>query len=448
MRRLRIAVVGSGISGLAAAWLLSQRHSVSLFEAEPRLGGHCHTVNVAVPGGSVAVDTGFIVSNSWTYPNFTALMDYLDQPMVETQMSFSVSMDRGRHEYCGNSLGTLIGRSRQWFDPRHWRMIADIVRFYRSAESKAPLMPDDMTLGEFLVLEGYGDSFMRRHILPMAGAIWSATPEQIAQYPVKAFVRFFANHKLFELGQRPKWRTVEGGSQAYVSKLVADGRFQMRTSSPAARVRRSPFGADVVLASHETFAFDHVVIATHAPQALALLDEPDADERSLLSLFKTSRNDVILHRDPTHMPRARRFWSAWNYRSNDAKADSRLEVTYWMNTLQKLSSPVQHFVSLNPQAPIPDHLVDRKLVYHHPVFSTEALSAQKELWSLQGKRRTWFCGAWFGSGFHEDGLQAGLAVAEELGGLMRPWVVSEPSGRIHIGAASEPLPNPLVQAAE
>ena len=213
MNRLRIAVVGSGISGLSSAWLLSQRHDVTLFEADSRLGGHSHTVDTAVSGKTIAIDTGFIVCNSWTYPNFMALMDYLDQPLIETQMSFSVSMNQHRYEYSANSLATLMGSVRQWLSPSHWRLIAELVRFYRRAETDAKTISADVTLGQYLKHAGYGESFIRCHILPIAGAIWSSTPDQIAAYPFKAFVEFFSNHRLFALGNRPNWCTVAGGSR-------------------------------------------------------------------------------------------------------------------------------------------------------------------------------------------------------------------------------------------
>ena len=447
MKKIRIAVVGSGISGLSAAWLLSQRHDVTLLESEARLGGHSHTVTVNDGIRDVAVDTGFIVSNTWTYPNFTALMDYLDVAMTDTAMSFSVSAENGRYEYSGEHLGTLLGTARQWVSPRHWRMMADLVRFYRTAERRAPLLPDSMTLGEFLVLENYGDSFMRRHILPMAGAIWSSTPDEVAAYPLRAFVRFFANHKLFALGNRPDWRTVTGGSQEYVKRLAADSHFSVRLSVPVARIRRERGAALVKLQAGDTLDFDAVVLATHADQALRLLADPSPEERDLLRPFKTSPNRVLLHRDPRLMPRNRRFWSAWNYRGDDSGHDSRLSVTYWMNSLQKLETPDQYFVSLNPQAEPAPELTHGSWLYRHPLFNTETLAAQKELWSLQGLNRTWFCGAWFGAGFHEDGLQAGLAVAEQLGGLSRPWRVTSPSGRIHVSGGAEDLSHPVPESA-
>lgn len=448
MKKIRIAVVGSGISGLSAAWLLSQKHDVTLFEADGRLGGHAHTVTVASNGRPLAIDTGFIVSNTWTYPNFTALMDYLGVAMTDTAMSFSVSADRGRYEYSGDHLGTLLGTARQWVSPSHWRMMADLVRFYRTAENLAPQLPDDMTLGQFLHQQGYGEAFMYRHILPMAGAIWSSTPVEVAAYPVRAFIRFFSNHKLFALGNRPEWRTVTGGSQEYVTRLAADSRFASRLATPIRKIRRHSRGADLHLPGGAIETFDAVVLATHADQALALLADPTPQERDLLAPFKTSENRVLLHRDSTLMPRVRRFWSAWNYRGTDGSHDRRLAVTYWMNALQKLDTPVDHFVSLNPQQDPAPHLIDGTWMYRHPLFNAETLAAQKELWSLQGVLRTWYCGAWFGAGFHEDGAQAGLAVAEQLGGLSRPWKVKEPSGRIHLRQPLPPAEPALRLAAE
>ena len=448
MKKIRIAVVGSGIAGLSAAWLLSQRHDVTVLEAEGRLGGHAHTVQVNSGGNLIPVDTGFIVCNSWTYPNFMALMQHLDVGMTRTAMSFSVSAENGRYEYSGDNLGTLLGTARQWASPSHWRMIADLVRFYRSAEKKAPLMPEAMTLGQFLEQESYGRTFMYRHILPMAGAIWSSTPDEVAAYPLRAFVRFFANHKLFELGHRPDWCTVTGGSTEYVRRLAAASRFQARLSTPVQRIRRHASGADVILPGGVTETFDAVVLATHGDQALRLLADPTPDELALLSPFKTSVNRVLLHRDATLMPRTRRFWSAWNYRGDESGHDQRLSVTYWMNALQKLPTETQHFVSLNPQTEPASRLVDGAWTYHHPLFNAETLAAQKDLWSLQGVRRTWFCGAWFGAGFHEDGAQAGLAVAEQLGGVARPWRVADPSGRIHVKEVAQPLPQSFAIAAE
>jgi uncharacterized protein len=446
--KLKIAVVGSGISGLSCAWALSQRHDVTLIEADNRIGGHAHTVTVQTETGPVAVDTGFIVFNTWTYPNFTALMDYLDQAITPTQMSFSVTADGGRYEYSGNHLGTLFGSARQWFSPSHWRMMLDLLRFYRSAEAHVNVVRQGTSLGQYLSDYGYGEHFIQRHILPMSGAIWSATPDQIAAYPFHAFIRFFSNHRLFILGDRPDWQTVTGGSREYVTKLIEDSRFTTRVSSPVSKVKRQRDGVQLKFANGSSDLFDQVVLATHADTALEVLAEPSAMEQEVLSVFKTSANTVYLHRDEKLMPGNKRFWSGWNYRLQAQHKAISPEVTYWMNALQKLSSPEQHFVSLNPVVKPDENLIDGTYHYRHPLFNEATLAAQKHLWSLQGVDRVWYCGAWFGSGFHEDGLQAGLAVAEQLGGLRRPWNVENESSRIHLHNAPQVLPGALAEAAE
>jgi uncharacterized protein len=446
--RLKIAVVGSGISGLSCAWLLSQRHDVTLFESENRLGGHAHTVDVQTKDGPVSVDTGFIVFNTWTYPNFTAMLDYLDQEKVATQMTFSVSAEGGRYEYSGDHLGTLFGTSRQWASPKHWKMMLDLLRFYKKAEAHAKLVPCGTSIGQYLTDYGYGDAFVKRHILPMAGAIWSSTPEQIAAYPFHAFIKFFANHKLFILGNRPDWQTVKGGSRQYVRKLFEDGRFTVRLNAPVLRAVRRLNKVELCFADRATQEFDHIVLATHGDTALQLLADPSPDEVDLLSPFKTSLNQVYLHRDASLMPSTRRFWSGWNYRMPQGETELSPEITYWMNALQKLESPEQHFVSLNPKHRPHDDLTDGGYQYRHPIFNEATMEAQKSLWSLQGVNRIWFAGAWFGSGFHEDGLQTGLAVAEQLGGVRRPWNVKDESYRIHLTPTQMPLPQQFAEAAE
>jgi uncharacterized protein len=446
--KLKIAVVGSGISGLSCAWALSQRHDVTLIEGERRIGGHAHTVDVKTRDGLVAVDTGFIVFNSWTYPNLTAMMDYLDQDVTATQMSFSVKAEQGQYEYSGDHLGTLLGTPRQWLSPSHWRMMFDLVRFYRNAEAHVEHVRVGTSLGQYLSDYGYGEHFIQRHILPMSGAIWSASPEQIANYPFHAFIRFFTNHRLFILGNRPDWQTVTGGSREYVTKLAQDARFKTRLSSLVTRVDRQREAVMLSFADGQNERFDQIVLATHADQALAIVQQPTRREHELLSQFQTSANTVYLHRDESLMPRNRRFWSGWNYHMPKEAKASTPDVTYWMNALQKLDSPDQHFVSLNPKT-LPDAaLVDGMYNYRHPIFNEATLQAQRELWSLQGVDRVWYCGAWFGSGFHEDGLQAGLAVAEQLGGVRRPWNVENESSRIHVHAAPQPLPGAHVEAAE
>jgi predicted NAD/FAD-binding protein len=439
---LKIAVIGSGISGLSCAWALSQKHHVTLIEQDNRLGGHTNTFSVTQPDGSfLGVDTGFIVHNPAAYPNFVGLLDYLDVDYVETDMTFAVSLREGGFEYNGNNLVSLLGRTKQWFSPTHWRLVYDLVRFYKTSLGHAE--GNTQNLGDYLKSQNYSAAFINQHILPIAAAIWSSSTGNLAKYPFAAFIRFFANHNLFELGNRAPWRTVKGGSKTYVDRLVADAKFGVKLSHPVASVERQ-FDHNIVIAADGTReAYDHVVFATHADQALQLLAEPTTEEENLLRHFKTSANRALLHSDAALMPKRKRFWAAWNYMGGRAQ---EVSVTYWMNALQRLNCKTDYFVSLNPLTE-PKNII-AEFNYRHPIFTLQTLEAQKKLWSLQGKQNTWFCGAWFGAGFHEDGLQAGLAVAEQLGAVRRPWNVANESGRITITDARPDFTNSLAQAAD
>jgi len=429
----RIAVIGSGISGLSAAWLLGQRHEVTLFEADSRLGGHSNTLEV----NGLAVDTGFIVFNEATYPNLIALFDHLGVASRLTQMGFAVSLDDGRLEYSGGDLGGLFAQKRNLVSPRFWRMMADLVRFYRQAPRDLPAI-GALSLGDYLERLGIGAAFRDDHLYPMAAAIWSTPVARIGDYPAASFVRFCENHGLLNLGARPAWRTVDGGSRAYVAALAGAFSGQVALGSPVSHVRRLPHGVELV-ARGERLRFDHLVIATHADQALAMLDDADPAERAVLSAFSYRPNRALLHSDAALMPQRRRVWSAWNYASRGGTDDRELSVTYWMNRLQAwLPEEFPLFVTLNPLDEPDPAKVHAQVDYAHPVFDAAAGRAQGELWGLQGRRRTWFCGAHFGAGFHEDGLQAGLAVAEQLGGVRRPWRVADESGRIQLGKPAEP----------
>ncbi len=444
MKIRHVAVIGSGISGLSAAWLLSKRHRVTLIEADNRPGGHSNTVDCEVDGVDVSVDTGFIVYNPPAYPNLTALFRHLEVPTAPSNMSFAVSMGNGAYEYAGSGLSQLIGQAGNLLSPGHWRLIRDIPRFFNTTMAKLPGLPEDMTIAQFLKSEGYSDFFMERHLLPMAGAIWSAAPGDMRDYPARAFLKFFDNHGLLKITGRPLWRTVKGGSREYVSRLIRDGLFETRLRTPIAAIRRGPEGVTLRSAAGEEQSYDDVVIAAHADHALAMLSDASPEERRLLEAFRYSRNRAILHRDPRLMPRRKRLWSSWNYLSEfPPHAATTSAVTYWMNKLQPLPVSAPLFVSLNPQEEPDAAKVLAEFDYAHPIFDPAAMRAQKELWRIQGTRSTWFCGAYCGSGFHEDGIQAGLAVAEMLGGVRRPWQVENESGRIYLSPrhpASAPFP--------
>ncbi len=447
--RKSIAVIGSGISGLGAAWLLSRHHDVTVFEAATRPGGHSNTVDVPGLVGSAAVDTGFIVYNSASYPNLIALFDHLGVETAPTSMSFAVSLDRGGYEYAGTGVATLFGQPSNIVRPAHWRMIRDMLRFFREAPGLLAAAADErLTLGRYLAEAGYSDAFVERHILPMAAAIWSTPSRDVLAFPAAAFVRFFVNHGMLQVRGRPEWRTVVGGSREYVRRLLAATKGDVRLGDAAARMTRRSDGVTVSTASGER-AFDACVIATHADDALALMADADSDERQLLGAFRYCPNRAVLHRDAALMPRRRRLWSSWNYLDNGVGRGAPLSVTYWMNKLQPLGAATQDlFVTLNPIRAIKAEDTIATFDYRHPLFDTGAITAQRQLWRLQGRRNTWFCGSYFGYGFHEDGLQSGLAVAEDIGGVRRPWIVPQESGRIQLRPAGHPVRDRELEAIE
>ena len=451
-RRLDIAVIGTGIAGLSAAWLLDTRHRVTVYEQNNYVGGHSQTSDVQVGTRRVAVDTGFIVYNPVNYPNLVALFDHLDVPTKASDMSFAASLDDGALEYAGTDLNGLFAQRRNLLRPRFYRMLADLMRFYRQATALGETAAlGEQSLGDFLHEHRYGDAFVNDHLLPMGAAIWSSSAAQMLAFPVASFVRFFRNHGLVQLSGRPHWRTVDGGSREYVRRLTAGFAERIHCADPVVRVRRDDHGVEIRTAGGLSRRHDHVVMACHSDQALALLESPADDERRLLGAIRYQPNRAILHTDPALMPVNRRAWASWNYIGTPGGKDGQqLCVTYWMNLLQSLDTPEPLLVTLNPTRPVdPGHTI-ATFDYLHPVFDRAAMAAQSELWSLQGRRNTWYCGAWFGYGFHEDGIQSGLAVAEQLGGVRRPWRVADESGRIHLPAqqpASDAQPAPPARAA-
>ena len=448
MNYLKIAVIGSGISGLSAAWLLSQRHAVTLIEENARIGGHANTVDCVTPEGRVAVDTGFIVYNSSTYPNLTALFDYLNVATSPSDMGFGVSLRAGSYEYSGAGACQLLGNISNLANPRHWRMVRDLVRFFRTAAQQAKRISEDVSLGQFLSGHGYSQDFINLHLLPVAGAIWSSAPNQMLDYPATCFLRFFENHGLLNFYERPQWRTVTGGSREYVQRLVSDSRMRIITSCPVRSIVRRAESVTLLGASGYVETFDHVVIATHADQAHSLLASPTPAEDDCLAAFSYSTNRAVLHRDESLMPRRRRFWSSWNYVSDGDAGCGSSTITYWMNALQPLAIKTNLFVTLNPQREPASDGVAQEFSYTHPIFNQKTGRIQRQLWSLQGHNRTWFCGAHFGAGFHEDALQSGLAVAEQLGSTLRPWNIQNQNGRIHVSPTEQRSTSYYLEAAE
>ena len=419
---LQIAVIGTGIAGMAAAWLLAPRHDVTVFEAAPRVGGHSNTVDVPGPGGAEPVDTGFIVYNEANYPNLVALFDHLGVRTRPSDMSFAVSLRDGAVEYAGSPRG-LFAQPGNALRPRHWAMIRDTLRFYRAAPAVLA-RPDaaTLTLGAYLREGGYSRAFVADHLLPMAAAIWSTAADDMRRYPAAAFVRFCLNHGLMRVGGRPTWRTVAGGSRAYVAALTASYAHRIRRGVGVRQLSREDGGVTVATDDGRTMRVDHAVLATHADQALALLRHPTPAERRVLGAFRYTTNRAVLHTDARLMPRRRRVWSSWNYLGG-AEGDARREVcvTYWMNRLQGLDPRRDVFVTLNPyRTPDPASVV-AAFDYDHPSYDAATLAAQPLLAHIQGRDRLWFCGSYFGAGFHEDALSSGLAAAEALGGARRPW---------------------------
>ena len=409
---MKIAIIGTGISGLTAAWQLHRQHELTLFEANDYIGGHTHTVDVEVGGRQYAIDTGFIVFNDWTYPNFIALLDELGVASQATMMSFSVRCERTGLEYNGDNLNTLFAQRRNLFRPSFYRMIRDILRFNR----EAPALlngTSDLSLNAYLREKSYSREFCAHYILPMAASIWSAETALVGEMPARFFVQFFKNHGLLSVKHRPQWRVIQGGSRSYVERLTAPFRDRIRLNCPVAMVSREP--SQVLIKSKDSPAetFDAVIFACHSDQALRLLADATDPEREILGAIPYQENEAVLHTDIRLLPRRRRAWAAWNYHL-PTQPQARVAVTYDMNILQSLDTAETFCVTLNRSAAIDPARILYRTTYHHPVFTEASVAAQARRAEISGVNRTGYCGAYWSYGFHEDGVNSGLAVVRDL----------------------------------
>ncbi len=415
---MRIAIVGTGISGMVAAYLLHRDHEITVFEAADYIGGHTNTVEVRMEGQTYAVDTGFIVFNDWTYPNFIALLRKLGVASQASDMSFSVTCERTGLEYNGTSLNTLFAQRTNLFRPSFYRMIRDILRFNRESLELLTQPEPGPSLGSYLESHRYSRGFIDHYIVPMGAAIWSAGHESMWKFPARYLVQFFKNHGMLSVDKRPTWRVIKGGSQRYAEKLIEPFRHRIHLSSPVESMARFPGYVEVRAhmqgRNYRALRFDHVIIATHSDQALSMLADPSPTEREVLGAIHYQENEAVLHTDTSLLPKRRLAWAAWNYHLLGAKPD-RAVLTYHMNKLQRLTAPREFCVTLNHTHAINPATILRRITYHHPVYTPEAVAAQKRHGEINGVNRTSHCGAYWGFGFHEDGVDSALAVCQPFG---------------------------------
>ncbi|MEM7631347.1 MAG: FAD-dependent oxidoreductase [Pseudomonadota bacterium] len=413
--RRRIAVIGGGISGMGAAHLLSRAHDVSLFEAEPRLGGHARTI-VAGKNGDQPVDTGFLVFNYANYPRMAELFAELDVPVTKSNMSFGASIDGGRLEYGLASLDALFAQRRNAFNPKFLRMVRDILHFNKNG-LRIALEDRTRTTAQFLEALGTGAWFRDYYLLPLSGAIWSTPTQKIMDFPAHAMIQFFENHALLSHTGQHQWYTVQGGSVQYVSRLEAamlGHGVDIRLHAPVQLVRRTATGVEVKAWGGAWEAFDEVVFATHSDDSLSMLADASSAEQAALGAVKYQPNDVVLHCDDSIMPQRRQTWSSWVYTEDKGAQSDRIDLTYWINSLQPVPMDDPHFVSLNTKRTIRQEMIYDQTVLRHPVYDLAALAAQDTVREMNGANGTWFCGAWMRHGFHEDGYSSAVNVADAI----------------------------------
>jgi predicted NAD/FAD-binding protein len=421
MNKKRIAIIGAGVTGLTTSWLLHKQYAVTLFEKNDYLGGHTNTVIVQEDKQECPVDTGFIVFNNRNYPNLLGLFAELNVSSQTSDMSFAFSLSHGTQigklEYAGSNLNTLFAQRKNLFSIQHWQMLREILRFNQLAHDTLQASPSDeqLSLGAFLQQHGFSKNMQENYLLPMGAAIWSCPVETMLEFPARSFLQFFANHGLINLKDRPKWRTVTGGSFVYIQKMMARMQSLIELQPSAVNVRRHN-NKVFVRTDTEELEFDAVIFACHADQALALLAEPTNEESSLLASFGYETNKTYLHTDTSLMPVNKKVWSSWNYLARTT-ADSRQQMTatYWMNQLQQLNTQTDYFVTLNPYTLPKQEKIIREIDYQHPIFTQDAINAQQAIPRIQGQNNTWFCGSYMGYGFHEDAVKSAVAVCKDFG---------------------------------
>ncbi len=417
---MKIAIIGSGISGLGTAYLLNTRHDITVYEKNGYIGGHSRTLEVDTPDGAIPVDTGFIVFNYRNYPLLTGLFNHLNVPVAKSDMSFGVSINNGWFEYGTLQLKNMIAQKRNLLRPQFWRMVKDVLRFNKAAFDYMD-KDESITMRQCLDELGMGKWFRDYFILAMGGAIWSTPLEKMLDFPAKTFIRFFDNHGLLAVEGQPQWYTVEGGSREYVSRLISGFRDKIRLNSGVISVTRKLHGIEVKDVTGTVELYDQVVFASHSDQTLSMMTNPTNEEKRVLGDVSYQPNEVILHSDTSFMPKRKAAWSSWVYLSEDKEDNNpAVSLSYWMNNLQPLKTSHPIIVTLNPgREPNPDLIHDRH-TFEHPVFTTEAIRAQNDLNEIQGRDRIWFCGAWSRYGFHEDGLLSAVTVAKKMG-INTPW---------------------------
>jgi len=436
-KKQSIAIIGSGITGLSASWLLHDKYEITLFEKNEYLGGHTHTHDVEENENEkeLAIDSGFIVYNEKNYPNLVGLFNELDVKTQATDMSFAFSMNQGELEYAGSGLKGMFAQRGNLVSIKHWRLIQEIIRFNKAAHAELPTLEKDksseLSLGDFLKQHKFSDDLQQNYLLPMGAAIWSCPVEIMNSFPAHSFLRFFANHGLIDLQNRPQWRSVIGGSREYIRKMMPTLETEISIKGGAQSVRRhvqNDNGAVEVISDGKSFHFDQVIFACHADEALKLLEQPSEAEQEILSCFNYQENITYLHTDESLMPKRKNAWCSWNYLAQSGNSHlstgdtigNKVTATYWMNSLQKIEAEKNYLVTLNPYQQVDQEKVIKKMTYHHPVFHRDAIYAQSRLSELQGENNSWFCGSYTGYGFHEDALSSSVAVCEKLG-VVASW---------------------------